>query len=268
MGSIVKSVGLEKWGLSIDPYFIAAGPCSAESREQLLSIAKAFASEGISFLRAGAWKPRTLPGSFEGFGEEALDWMVEARELYNIEVGTEVALPRHVEACLKKNIRIVWIGTRTTQSPFAVQELADAMRGTEMCVLVKNPLCPEVKLWIGAIERFYKSGIVKLIAIHRGFSTSYKSRYRYPPLWRLIEDLRNCLPDIPIICDPSHMCGNRTLIEHVIHEAIKMRYDGFMIEVHNYPELAMTDSCQQLTPIEFNKIFVKLNNNKHNKINS
>jgi len=150
MESFVQSVSLKNWGLPVDPFFISAGPCSAESREQILLIAKSLALDQISFLRAGAWKPRTLPGSFEGFGEKALDWLVEARELFKIEIGTEVATPHHVEACLRRNIRIVWIGTRTTPSPFAVQELANAMKGTNMCVLIKNPLCPEVKLWIGA----------------------------------------------------------------------------------------------------------------------
>jgi chorismate mutase len=264
MRSIVKSLTLDKWELPmIDSYFIVAGPCSAESRKQILMIAKTLVSDGISFMRAGAWKPRTFPGSFEGFGEEALDWLVEAREQYKIEIGTEVGLPRHVEECLKKNIHLVWIGTRTTASPFAVQELANAMKGTNMSVLVKNPICPDVKLWVGAIERIYMAGIDKLIAIHRGFSTTYKSTYRFPPIWRLAEELKRYLPDIPIICDPSHICGNIELIERVAGEALKRQYDGLMFEVHDCPELALTDNAQQLTPVMFQKMIKRLTKSTH-----
>ena len=249
---------IDEYGLPVNPYFIAAGPCSAESREQILTIAKILASKGISCFRAGAWKPRTLPGSFEGFGEKALDWMVEARELYKIEICTEVALPQHVEACLKRNIHTVWIGTRTTASPFAVQELANAMKDTNMCVLIKNPICPDVKLWLGAIERIYSSGITKLTAIHRGFCVPYKSKYRYPPLWRLTKELKKYLPNIPLICDPSHICGNTTLIKEVIQKAVKLQYDGYMIEVHKSPENAMTDSSQQLSVTDFYKILEEI----------
>ena len=246
--------GIDRCGFSVKPYFIAAGPCSAESREQILTIAKALSSEGISCFRAGAWKPRTLPGSFEGFGEKALDWLVEARDLYNIEVCTEVALPRHVEACLKRDIHTTWIGTRTTTSPFAVQELANAMKGTNMCVLVKNPICPEVKLWIGAIERLYNSGIKKIAAVHRGFCVPNKSHYRYPPFWRLIAGFRKYLPDMPLICDPSHISGNKVFVNEIIEKTLKIKYDGYMVEVHNSPGLAMTDSAQQLSLAEFHKI--------------
>ncbi len=249
---------IDKCGLPVNPYFIVAGPCSAESREQILAIAKTLASEKISCFRAGAWKPRTSPGSFEGFGEKALDWLVEARDSYKIDVCTEVALPQHVEACLERNIRVAWIGARTTSSPFAVQELANAMKGTDMCVLVKNPICPEVKLWIGAIERIYNSGITKIVAVHRGFSMPAKSNYRYPPLWNLVDEFRKYLPAIPLICDPSHICGNTAFIKNIIQKTLKFRYDGYMIEVHNFPALAMTDRAQQLSLTGFHNILGEL----------
>jgi chorismate mutase len=258
MESYVKPAGTNDWGLPVSPLFIVAGPCSAENRKQIMSIAKTLAGSGISFLRAGAWKPRTQPGFFEGVGEVALDWLAEARDRYHLEVGTEVGLPQHVEACLQRNIRIVWIGARTTPSPFIVQEIANAMRGTDMSVLIKNPLCPDVKLWAGAVERFYRAGIVKLIAVHRGFSTVQKSRYRYPPLWRLAEEMRISLPDLPMICDPSHICGNHALVEHVAKEALNRHYSGLMIEVHENPELAMSDGSQQLTPVAFHQMLHNL----------
>jgi chorismate mutase len=248
---LVQLADIKSWELPIDPIFTVAGPCAAESRNQVLSIAKALTNSGISFFRAGAWKPRTQPGCFEGHGKVALDWLVEARERYQIEVGTEVGLPEHLEACLRRKIRIVWIGTRTTTSPFIVQAIADSMKGTDMCVLIKNPLCPELKLWIGAIERFYLAGIVKIIAVHRGFSTVLKNRYRYTPMWRLVEELRTSIPGIPIICDPSHISGDQALITQVSHEALRRNYDGLMIEVHENPLKALSDGCQQLTPDAF-----------------
>ena len=258
MNSGIRISPLDQWGLPIEKFFMVAGPCSAESREQIMEIAEALSSMGISCMRAGAWKPRTQPGSVEGYGEEALDWLVEARELYNIEICTEVALPEHVEACLKRNIKVVWIGTRTTANPFSVQELANAMQSTDMKVLVKNPICPEIQLWVGAIERFYNSGIETIIAIHRGFSVPYRSKYRYPPLWELTKCMKKYLPDIPVILDPSHISGNHILIEDIINQSKKYGYDGFMIEVHNHPEFALTDSRQQLTTSEFHKILKDL----------
>jgi len=255
---LVKNASLKDWGVPVYPYFIVAGPCSAESRVQVLSIAKALQGSNLSFMRAGAWKPRTLPGFFEGAGEVALDWLSEARSIYKLEVGTEVGLPKHVEACLSRNIKIVWIGARTTQSPFAVQEIANSMKGTDMKVLVKNPLCPDVKLWIGAIERLSGAGITKIMAVHRGFCTTRKSQYRYPPIWRLAKELRDSMPDLPVICDPSHICGNFKTVENIAREALKRSYNGLMIEVHECSEKAMSDGSQQLTPAVFHSMMKKL----------
>lgn len=263
--SNIEDNSLDNWDSQSKPYFIIGGPCSAESSQQIDSIAKELSRNKISFLRAGAWKPRTLPGAFEGFGEIVLDWLVDARQKYNIEVGTEVGLPKHVEACLKRNIRIVWIGTRTTPNPFAVQEIANAMKDTDMMVLVKNPICPEINLWIGAIERLKMAGITRIAAIHRGFSTPRENKYRYPALWWLVERFRKKMPEVPIICDPSHICGKRELLDTVIRRALKNNYNGFMIEVHHNPDASMTDGGQQVTPTDFYRIVSYIK--RHNKRN-
>jgi chorismate mutase len=244
-------IPVNEWGFPVENMFLSAGPCSAESEEQLLETAKGLADNNISFFRAGIWKPRTHPGSFEGVGVEGLKWLARVKEMMNLRVGTEVATPEHVKACIKYNIDILWIGARTTPNPFAVQALADILKGTDLPVLVKNPISPDLELWIGAIERLYDAGIRKIGAIHRGFSTSRKVLYRYSPNWKIPIELKRRIPGIPLICDPSHICGRSELIFSVAQEAMDLLYDGLMIEVHNNPAEALSDSRQQLTPEQF-----------------
>jgi chorismate mutase len=202
----------------------------------------------VSVMRAGVWKPRTRPRSFEGRGEEALQWLVEARDATGLPIAVEVASPAHLELCLKYDIDMVWIGARTSVNPFSVQEIADALFGTEMPVLVKNPINPDLKLWIGAIERIYHSGIDRIIAVHRGFNTYDDSVFRNVPLWEIPIELKRTFPGLPIICDPSHISGSRRLLLQVAQNAIDLDYDGLMIESHCNPEKALTDASQQVTP--------------------
>ncbi|MFC1840021.1 chorismate mutase [Thermodesulfobacteriota bacterium] len=244
-------IALKDWGLPIADIFLSAGPCSAESEEQVMVTARALADTNISFMRAGLWKPRTHPGSFEGVGAEGLKWLQRAREETGLAVGTEVATPEHVEACLEHKIDIVWVGARTTPNPFAVQELADALKGSDIPILIKNPISPDISLWQGAVERMLNAGLKKIGVIHRGFSTSREVIYRYSPNWKIPIEFKRRLPDIPILCDPSHICGNTELIFSVAQEALSLLYDGLMIEVHINPGEALSDAKQQLTPDEF-----------------
>ncbi|MBL7115683.1 MAG: bifunctional 3-deoxy-7-phosphoheptulonate synthase/chorismate mutase type II [Kiritimatiellae bacterium] len=249
---------LSEWGLPDGNVFLAAGPCSAETEEQLLATARGLKGSGLSFFRAGMWKPRTHPGSFEGVGLEGLEWLERVRDECGMPVGIEVATPEHVEACLKHGVDVVWIGARTTPNPFAVQSLADAMRGTDMRVFVKNPISPDLELWIGALERLYSAGLRKIGVIHRGFSSSKKVLYRFAPHWKIPIELKRRLPDIPILCDPSHICGKADLIFSVAQEALDLLYDGLMIEVHVDPPNAWSDSRQQLTPDQFRVLMDRL----------
>ena len=249
----------KEWGFPIDRMFIAAGPCSAESREQVMECAKALSTGGVSFMRAGIWKPRTRPGSFEGVGLKGLAWMDEARKETGLKIGTEVAEPAHVEACLEYGMDILWIGARTSTNPFSVQAIADALRGTDIPVLVKNPMNADVGLWMGAIERLANAGITKLGAIHRGFSSELEMRYRNAPNWKAPIELRRRMPDIPMICDPSHICGKRDLIPAVAQEALDLLFDGLMLEVHPDPSVALSDAEQQLTPEQFFSLVNSLN---------
>lgn len=251
-------VPLRKWGLPMGDIFLSAGPCSAESEKQVLEIAKGIAGCGISFMRAGLWKPRTHPGTFEGVGIKGLKWLVRAREEYNLPIGIEVANPEHVEACLEHKVDVVWIGARTTTNPFAVQALADALKGTDQPVLVKNPICPDLELWLGAIERLYNMGLRKIGVIHRGFSTSRKVLYRFAPNWKIPIELKRRLPDVPILCDPSHICGKAELIFSIAQVALDLLFDGLMIEVHVDPAKALSDAKQQITPEELSSIINRL----------
>lgn len=229
--------------------FIIAGPCSAETREQVLETAAALSAMNIQLFRAGVWKPRTRPGSFEGTGEEALKWLLEAKELYQIPITIEVAEPAHIELALKYGVDVLWIGARTTVNPFQVQHLADALRGVDIPVMVKNPVNPDVDLWQGAIERIEKTGINNVAAIHRGFS-GYNAAvgYRNQPNWPIPIELKRRRPKLAIICDPSHITGKRDRVQEVAQKAMDMRFDGLMIETHPRPTEAWTDAAQQVTP--------------------
>ena len=245
---------LKEWDFPIDRFFLSAGPCSAESADQVMETAKALSKENISFLRAGIWKPRTRPGSFEGVGLKGLAWLDQARQETGLKIGTEVAEPAHVEACLEFGLDILWVGARTTTNPFSVQAIADALKGTDIPVLVKNPISADIGLWIGAIERLANAGITKIGAIHRGFSSSLEMRYRNTPNWKMPIELKRRLPEIPIICDPSHICGKTELIPAIAQEALDLLFDGLMLEVHPRPETALSDPEQQLTPDQFSSL--------------
>lgn len=230
-----------------DPLYIA-GPCSAESREQVLAAARGVAEQGIHIFRAGVWKPRTKPGMFEGVGAEALDWLIEAQRSYNLRVITEVATPEHLEAALRSGVDGVWIGARTTTNPFAMQQIADALKGVDTAVLVKNPVIPDVDLWIGAIERIYNSGIRRIAAVHRGFGTHHATLYRNDPHWSVPIELHRLLPHMTILSDPSHIGGRRDLIAPLSQQALDLGFAGLMIECHSHPDQALSDGKQQVTP--------------------
>jgi chorismate mutase len=240
------------------PYIIA-GPCSAESREQVLATAKALKELNINLFRAGVWKPRTRPGSFEGNGEQALEWLREAKQQFGLPMVIEVAEPEHVELALRYGMDAVWIGARTTVNPFQVQHIADALKGVDIPVLVKNPVNPDVSLWQGAIERLEVAGIREIAAIHRGFSTySASSPYRNQPNWPIPIELKRRRPELPIICDPSHISGNRHIVADIAQKAMDMGFDGLMIETHPTPELALSDAEQQITPQELKDILCRI----------
>ena len=228
--------------------FIIAGPCSAETEEQVMTTAKQLAKKGCHMFRAGVWKPRTKPGGFEGHGEPALPWLKQVKEETGMLVATEVATPEHVELALKYGVDILWIGARTTANPFAVQALADALQGVDNPVLVKNPVNPDLELWIGALERINNAGVKRLGAIHRGFSSYDKKIYRNLPMWQIPIELHRRIPNLPICCDPSHIGGRRDLIAPLCQQALDMGMDGLIIESHCNPDEAWSDAAQQVTP--------------------
>jgi len=229
--------------------FLITGPCSAESPEQVMSVAKEIAVNGhANVLRAGIWKPRTRPDSFEGMGEIALPWLIEAGKETGLPVTTEIANRHHAELALKAGVDILWIGARTTVNPFAIQEIADFLQGVKIPVMVKNPVNPDLELWIGAFERLEKAGVTDLVAIHRGFSVYKHPKYRNVPTWEVPIALRERLPDLPIICDPSHITGRRDLLLEVSQKAMDLNFDGLMIETHPNPDKAWSDAAQQVTP--------------------
>lgn len=242
---------MKDWGFPTGRMFLAAGPCSAETEEQVLKAARALAGRGVGFMRAGIWKPRTRPGGFEGVGVKGLDWLVRARAETGLRIGTEVAEPAHVEACLGHGLDILWIGARTSTNPFSVQAIADALKGTDVPVLVKNPMSADIGLWIGAIERLANAGISRLGAIHRGFSSPLEMRYRNSPNWKIPIELKRQLPALPLLCDPSHICGQAALIHIIAQEAMDLLFDGLIVEVHPDPSHALSDAAQQLTPDQF-----------------
>ena len=241
---------LEKLNLPSDNErpFVIAGPCSAESEEQVMRTARELAMKGCHNFRAGVWKPRTKPGGFEGHGEPALPWLAEVKKETKMLVSTEVATPEHVELCLKYGIDILWIGARTTANPFAVQALADSLKGVDIPVFVKNPVNPDLELWIGALERINQAGVKRLGAIHRGFSSYEKKIYRNAPMWQIPIELHRRIPDLPIISDPSHIGGRRELIAPLCQQAMDLGFDGLIIESHCDPDKAWSDAKQQVTP--------------------
>ena len=235
-------------GIEAKRPIVIAGPCSAETEEQVMTTAKELAAKGQKIFRAGIWKPRTKPGGFEGVGVDGLAWLKEVKKETGMYVSTEVATAKHVYECLKAGIDILWVGARTTANPFAVQEIADALKGVDIPVLIKNPVNPDLELWIGAFERLYGAGIRRLGAIHRGFSSYDKKMYRNLPLWHIPIELRRRMPNLPIFCDPSHIGGKRELIAPLSQQAMDLSFDGLMIESHPCPDCAWSDASQQITP--------------------
>lgn len=237
---------------------VIAGPCSAETEEQVLNTATQLCKKGIKIFRAGVWKPRTKPGGFEGVGTLGLPWLKRVQEELGMLVSTEVATPKHVEACLESGIDILWIGARTTANPFAMQELADSLRGVDIPVLVKNPVNPDLELWIGALERINGAGVKRMGAIHRGFSTYDKKLYRNLPMWHIPIELRRRIPNLPMFCDPSHIGGRRELIAPLCQQAMDLGFDGLVVESHCNPDAAWSDAAQQVTPEVLDFILDKL----------
>jgi chorismate mutase len=235
-------------GIGTKRPLVIAGPCSAESEEQVMETAKALASKGIKIFRAGIWKPRTRPGGFEGVGIDGLKWLKRVKTETGMHIATEVATAKHVSESLKFGVDILWIGARTSANPFAMQEIADALAGIDIPVLIKNPVNPDLDLWIGAIQRVYNAGVRRIGAIHRGFSTFDMKIYRNLPQWHIPIELHRQLPDIPILCDPSHIGGKRELIAPISQQAMDLNFDGLMIESHCNPDNALSDAAQQITP--------------------
>jgi len=245
-------------GLDMKRPLVISGPCSAETEEQTLATAKELAAIGVKIFRAGIWKPRTRPGAFEGVGTLGLPWLKRVKEETGMFVGIEVATAHHVYEAIKHGIDILWIGARTSANPFAVQEIADALKGIDLPVFVKNPVNPDLDLWIGALERINNAGITKLAAIHRGFSTYDKSKFRNHPQWQIPIELHRRLPNLPIISDPSHIGGSRDLIEELSQEAMDLNFDGLIIESHTCPDKAWSDASQQITPTRLKEILDNL----------
>lgn len=227
---------------------VIAGPCSAETEEQVITTARQLADKGCRMFRAGVWKPRTKPGGFEGQGETALPWLQNVKKSTGMLVATEVATPEHVELALKYGIDILWIGARTSANPFAMQALADSLKGVDVPVLVKNPVNPDLELWIGALERINQAGVTRLAAIHRGFSSYDKKIYRNLPMWQIPIELRRRFPSLPIMCDPSHIGGSRELVAPLCQQAMDLGFDGLIVESHCSPDSAWSDAKQQVTP--------------------
>lgn len=250
---------VKSWLPSIDNPLLIAGPCSLETEEQTLATARELAKDKRVFVfRGGVWKPRTRPGSFEGIGSIGLEWLKRVKEETGLPVATEVANAQHTEECLKAGVDVVWIGARSTGSPFAVQEIADVLKGTDTVVAVKNPMNPDLTLWMGALERLNRVGIRKLVGIHRGFSPFQETKYRNYPGWKTYIELRRSMPNLPIICDPSHIAGRREYLYEISQKAFDMGFDGLIIESHIDPSCALSDKEQQLTPADLSKLLDKL----------
>lgn len=259
MSKPLDTVPVWDWGFFTEPKpCVIAGPCSAETEEQVMSTAEQLSGEGIHMFRAGIWKPRTHPGCFEGIGIPGLKWMQKAKQEYGIRICTEVASEKHVYECLKYGVDLVWIGARTTGNPFLVQEIADALRDTDIPVLVKNPMNPDLDLWIGALERLNSAGVRKLGAIQRGFSSYEKTRYRNVPQWQVVVELRSRYPELSIFTDPSHLGGKREYVREISQKSLDLGFEGLMIESHCNPSCALSDASQQLVPEELEKLLASL----------
>ncbi|MDR1756670.1 MAG: bifunctional 3-deoxy-7-phosphoheptulonate synthase/chorismate mutase type II [Culturomica sp.] len=250
----------ERWGIfsGTERPFLIAGPCSAESEEQVFKTAKALKENGIGVFRAGIWKPRTRPDCFEGAGSEGFAWLRRVQQELGMKTATEVANAKHVHEALKAGVDLLWIGARTTANPFAVQELADALAGTDIPVLVKNPVNPDVDLWLGAVERLQRAGLTKVGIVHRGFSVYRHSKYRNAPQWQLPIEVRRRYRELPLICDPSHIAGNRAYLQEISQQALDLGFDGLMLESHICPEIALSDAQQQVTPAALKKLIDNL----------
>lgn len=259
MKSDMQFAPLSSWLASKTEPLLISGPCGAESYEQLLTTAKQLkALDKVALFRAGVWKPRTRPNAFEGMGEQALKWLKEVRKETGFKTTVEVANAQHTELALKYGIDVLWIGARTTANPFSVQEIADVLKGADIPVMVKNPIHADLQLWIGGIERIFNSGINKIAAVHRGFHYYGKTKYRNKPMWQIPIELRTQFPDLPIICDPSHIAGRRDLIHFVAQKALDLGMNGLMIESHYDPSVARSDAEQQLTPAALDELVGKL----------
>src|SRR5512133_2950395 len=250
---------ISHWLPNIDNPLLISGPCSLESEEQTMATARELAKDKRVFIyRGGIWKPRTRPGMFEGMGSIALEWVKRVKEETGLMIGTEVANAQHVEECLEAGVDVMWIGARSTASPFVVQEIADVLKGTDQIVMVKNPVNPDVQLWMGALERLNRAGLKNLVAIHRGFTPFGESKYRNYPNWKTVIELRQLMPNLPIICDPSHISGKREYLFEIAQKAFDIGLDGLMLESHIDPSCALSDKEQQVTPADLAKILDRL----------
>ncbi len=255
----LKVMPISHWLPKIDNPLLISGPCSLESEEQALATARELAKDKRVFVyRGGIWKPRTRPGMFEGVGSIGLEWMKLVKQETGLLTGTEVANAQHVEECLKAGIDVMWIGARSTASPFVVQEIADVLKGTDQIIMVKNPVNPDVQLWVGALERLNQAGLKNLVAIHRGFTPFSETKYRNYPNWKTVIELKRILPNLPIICDPSHISGKREYLFEISQKAFDIGMDGLMLESHIDPSCALSDKEQQVTPADLAKILDKL----------
>lgn len=259
----LEIIPLYEWGMFMEPRpSVVAGPCSAETEEQVMETARGLKEMGVNVFRAGIWKPRTHPGCFEGIGVEGLGWLQRVKNELGLKVATEVASEKHVHECLKHGVDILWLGARTTANPFLVQEIADALKGTDIPVFVKNPVNADLDLWIGALERLNRAGVRKLGVIHRGFSTFDKIKYRNDPQWQIAIELRSRYPELPFFVDPSHMGGSTKYIKEISQRSLDLGFEGLMIEAHCNPSSAWSDAKQQLTPAEledliFQQLYVR-----------
>lgn len=260
MESFDKIISINNWfNKPLDSPLYIAGPCSAETEEQVINTASEISKNSkINVFRAGLWKPRTRPNTFEGVGSKGLPWLKKVKEKYGLLIAVEVANPEHVALCLENNIDVLWIGARTVSNPFSIQEMAKSLANVQIPVLIKNPVNPDIDLWIGAIERFYNNGVYKLAALHRGFYPFERTIFRNIPKWEIPIELKIKLPLLPVICDPSHIAGTTKFIEEISQKALDLNFDGLMIETHINPKQALSDSQQQLTPKQLNELLSRL----------